>query len=84
MANLYVELITNSKIDWTIERFSYGKGSIDNDYLDNLDNGFLNKIRKILKIEKKYEYVLLLIGLWWFKFHANSVLFDSPSMTVKL
>jgi hypothetical protein len=29
-------------------------------YLDNFDNGFLNKYEKILKI-KKYKYVLLLI-----------------------
>jgi hypothetical protein len=30
-----------------------GKGSLDNDYLDNLDNKFLNRYQKILKIEKK-------------------------------
>jgi hypothetical protein len=38
-------------------------GSLDNGYLDNLDNGFSNKYEKKLKIEKKsYGYVLLLIN----------------------
>jgi hypothetical protein len=29
-----------------------GKGSLDNGYLDNLDNEFSNKYEKLLKIEK--------------------------------
>jgi hypothetical protein len=29
-----------------------GKGSLDNYYLDNLDNEFINKYEKNLKIEK--------------------------------
>jgi hypothetical protein len=28
------------------------KGSLDDDYLDNIDNEFLNKYEKILRIEK--------------------------------
>jgi hypothetical protein len=51
--------------------------------LDNFDNIFLNKYEKILKI-KNYEYVLLLIDWWWFKFHVISLSFDSSSKTVKL
>jgi hypothetical protein len=35
-------------------RYIIGKGSLDNGYLDNLDNGFLNKY-------VFYEYVLLFI-----------------------
>jgi hypothetical protein len=41
------------------------KGSLDNGYLDNLDNGSSNKYEKILKNRKKlYRYVLLLIDCW--------------------
>jgi hypothetical protein len=37
------------------------KGSLDNDYLDNFDNEFLNKYEKNLKNKKFYEYVIILI-----------------------
>jgi hypothetical protein len=40
--------------------FKYGKGSIDNGYLDNFENRFSNKYEKILKIKETYEYVLIL------------------------
>jgi hypothetical protein len=32
--------------------FNEGKGSLDNSYLDNLDNEFSNEYKKILKIKK--------------------------------
>jgi hypothetical protein len=58
-----------------------GKGSLDNGYLDNLDNGFSNKYEKNLKNKKTlwicsstYRLVVLQISL----------LLDSPSKTVKL
>jgi hypothetical protein len=38
-----------------------GKGSLDNDYLDNFDNEFLNKYEKNLKNKKFYEYIIILI-----------------------
>jgi 5-methylcytosine-specific restriction endonuclease McrA len=39
-----------------------GKGSLDNGYLDNLDNGFSNKYEKNLKnIKEPYGYVHLFI-----------------------
>jgi hypothetical protein len=63
--------------------YIYGRGSLDNGYLDNLDNEFSNKYKKILK-KKSNENVLLLIDWWWFKFHIISLSFNSPSKTVKL
>jgi hypothetical protein len=36
--------------------YIYREGSLDNSYLDNLDNEYLNKYEK-----KSYDYVLLLI-----------------------
>jgi hypothetical protein len=39
--------------------YKLGKGSLNNGYVDN---GFLNKYEKNLKIENFYEYVLLLIN----------------------
>jgi hypothetical protein len=53
-------------------------------YFDNLDNKFLNKYKKILKIEKTYEYVLLLIDWRLFKFHEISLSFDTPLRTIKV
>jgi hypothetical protein len=39
-----------------------GKGSLDNGYLDNLDNGFSDKYEENLKNRKKpHGYILLLI-----------------------
>jgi hypothetical protein len=58
-----------------------GKGSLDNGYLDNLNNEFLNKYKKILKREKT-----LWICSSTCKLMVNqiSLSFDSPSKTVKL
>jgi hypothetical protein len=45
-----------------LEAFKLGKRSLDNGYLDNLDNEFSNKFEKNFKNRKiNYEYVLLLI-----------------------
>jgi hypothetical protein len=41
--------------------FCIGRGSLDNGYLDNFDNEFLNKYEIDLKIKKSYKYVLLFI-----------------------
>jgi hypothetical protein len=73
-----------------------GKGSLGNDYLDNFDNGYSNKYKKLKNRKKSYKYVIILIVWWcsdlcknaikfrWFKFNAISLLFDSPSKTLKL
>jgi hypothetical protein len=43
-------------------KYKKGKGSLDNGYLNNFDNNFSNKYEKnILKIEKLYGYILILI-----------------------
>jgi hypothetical protein len=52
-------------------------------YFDNLDNGPLNKYKKILKIFF-YRCVILYLDWWSFKFHAISLSFGSPLKTVKL
>jgi hypothetical protein len=49
------------------------------DYFDNLDNGPLNKYKKILKMEKKFINVFFYLDWWSFKFHVISLSFDSPS-----
>jgi hypothetical protein len=51
-------------------------------YFDNLDNGPLNKYKKILK--KNYICVLLLLDWYSLKYHTISLSFDSLSKTVKL
>jgi hypothetical protein len=54
------------------------------DYFDNLDNGFHNKYKKILKIEKNFiDIFFSLINWQWFKFHTISLSFDTPSKTIK-
>jgi hypothetical protein len=51
-------------------------------YVDNLK--FLNKYKIILKIEKNYRYIHLLIDWWWFKFYTISLSFGSPSKSIKM
>jgi hypothetical protein len=53
-------------------------------YFDNFDNEPLNKYKKILKIKKVYRCFILPFDWWSFKFNAISLLFNSPSRTVKL
>jgi hypothetical protein len=39
-------------------------------YFDNVDNGPLNKYKKILKMKKVYRCVILILDWWSFKFHV--------------
>jgi hypothetical protein len=48
-------------------------------YFDNLDNESLKNRKK-----KVYRCVFLPLDRWSFKFYIISLLFDSPSNTVKL
>jgi hypothetical protein len=62
-----------------------GKGYLRMSYLNNVDNKFLNKYKKKIKIEQKpYRYILLLIEWWWLKFHAILLLFTSLLRTIKI
>jgi hypothetical protein len=44
-----------------MDAMKFMEGSLDNGYFDNLDNRFLNKFKKILKIEKKFIYVFFFL-----------------------
>jgi hypothetical protein len=52
-------------------------------YLDNFNNRFLNKYKKLNRKES-YRYIFLLINWWWFEFNVILLSFDSLSKIVKL
>jgi hypothetical protein len=53
-------------------------------YFDNLNNRFLNKYKKILKIKKVYKFIFISMDWVSFKFHTILLSFDSPSKIIKL
>jgi hypothetical protein len=53
-------------------------------YFVNFDNKSLNKYEKNLKNRKNLIDTFFYLDWWWFKFHAISLLFYTPSKIIKI